>query len=239
VAHDPHGLPLSPRLRRVADRLTAEEIASTYRHDLTGKLGAARMLIHTLRKRLLDPGSPFSGDERAMQAFELADSAMKSALTMVERPLLPSVDGTNDPTDLAELATSVVAELAIARVTAAAPTPKWVDADADELAVALVALVENALEASDGPVLVRLTAAQSSLSVDVVDTGPGMPESAEETIALASNKPGRIGLGQRIVRRVARRWGGSFDVLREGDRTVARIELPLIRGDGSPEADFG
>ncbi len=239
MAYETDGLPLSPRLRRLAQRMAAEEVASAYRHDLTGKLGAARMLIHTLRKRVLEESSPFAADERVRQGFELAQSAVMGALKLTERALIASTEAPHDPTDLAELANELVGAAGVARISIAAPSPTWVDADADELTIAIVALIENALEAGDGPVEVRCWGSQSLARVEVIDHGQGFVEAPEDAPALWSDKPGRIGLGLRIVRRIARRWGGEFELKREGDRTVAHLELPLVRGFGSAESDFG
>jgi signal transduction histidine kinase len=218
--------------------LAAEEVASAYRHDLTGKLGAARMLLHTLQKRVLGDESPFASDERARQAFELAQSAVMGALNLTERTLLAPSDAEHDPVDLAELVTELVGGAGVARLTAQAPTPTWVDADADELTIAVVALVENALEAGEGPVEVRCSGAASRAHVTVVDRGWGFVDPPEGAPALWSDKPGHVGLGLRIVRRVARRWGGELELSRDGDETVAHLELPLVRGLGSPESDF-
>jgi signal transduction histidine kinase len=239
VAYETDGLPLSPRLRRLAQRMAAEEVASAYRHDLTGKLGAARMLLHTVRKKVLADGSPFATDERARQALELAESAVMSALALTERSLIASAEAPHDPTDLAELAAEVIGAAGIARLSIAAPSPTWVDADADELTIALVALVENALEASDGPVVVRCSGAESLARLEVIDRGTGFEDPPEDAPALWSDKPGRLGLGIRIVRRIARRWGGELELVRDGAETRARLELPLVRGFGSAEGDFG
>ncbi|HVY49060.1 MAG TPA: ATP-binding protein [Minicystis sp.] len=234
MTYEIDGLPLPPSSRRAAQRLAADEVASVYRHDLTGKLGAVRMLLYTLRRRLFGAaGAPAPAlDARVAETIDLVESAVKGALGTVERSLLADTHGEHDPTDLAELVTELVGRAGVVRLSASAPSSAWVDADGDELAAALAALVDNALEASAGPVVVRCSADAARVRVEVEDGGPGPPPPSEDAQPFTSDKPGRIGLGLRIVRRVARRWQGSFELARRDGRTVATLELPRIRGAG-------
>ncbi len=236
MAYETDGLPLSPRLRRLAQRMAAEEVASAYRHDLTGKLGAARMLIHTLRKRVLAEGSPFAEDERARQALDLAESAVKGSLTLMERSLIRSTEAPHDPTDLAELVNELVGGAGLSRVSIAAPSATWVDADADELGIALVALVENALEAGDGPVEVRCSGSASLARVEVIDHGAGLRRAARGRAGAlvrqtrtprrrpSNRAPRRPALGRRVRPETRRRPDDR------AFRAAARPRLRLGRG---------
>jgi two-component system osmolarity sensor histidine kinase EnvZ len=99
-------------------------------------------------------------------------------------------------------------------------------------------LVDNALAYGAPPVEVATSVTARHMVLDVADRGPGIPPDQVErlkrpfTRASASRTDaGGIagaGLGLAIVDRIARRNGGSLDLLpREGGGTLARVCLPL------------
>jgi signal transduction histidine kinase len=115
-----------------------------------------------------------------------------------------------------------------------------VTADPDRLSVALDSLIENAVEATeDGDeIRLRARAVDGCVSIDVVDTGVGIPKDQRERLferfARADADRGRIsggtGLGLSIVRAIADAHGGGVAI---GDEptaaTVVSIELPDYR----------
>jgi two-component system osmolarity sensor histidine kinase EnvZ len=71
--------------------------------------------------------------------------------------------------------------------------------------------------------------------IDVLDRGPGIPESEIERLkrpftrfeTARSNATG-TGLGLAIVERIARLHGGALELLpRDGGGLIARLKLPL------------
>lgn len=109
-----------------------------------------------------------------------------------------------------------------------------VRADAESLEQALVHLVQNALEASDGtaPVFVDLRRDQNFAIIDVVDSGAGMsPEFIRTRLfkPFHSSKPGGFGIGAFEARELVRAMGGQLEVeSREGLGTRFIIRLPMI-----------
>ena len=106
----------------------------------------------------------------------------------------------------------------------------------------LANLLENALKHGVPPVTIRLTTTTAGATLDVEDTGPGIPEGERENVFQPFYRgPGRqnvegYGLGLPLVRKIAEAHGGqAFIVDGPGDRCVTRIVLPLL-GNGSWQA---
>jgi nitrogen-specific signal transduction histidine kinase len=63
--------------------------------------------------------------------------------------------------------------------------------------------------------------------LDVLDTGPGVPDDLDIFQPFATSKDGGTGLGLSIVERIVTDHGGSIAASRRGDRTVLRVEIPV------------
>lgn len=133
----------------------------------------------------------------------------------------------------------------------AVPEALVVRADAEHLMRILVNLVRNAraaLEASPdrtqgGSITVLAREITGSIEIDVVDTGPGIPEKVRATLFRAfagSGQAGGTGLGLAIAQELLRAMGGSLALAspsehvpgQQGDAltggTVFRISLPHV-----------
>lgn len=110
--------------------------------------------------------------------------------------------------------------------------------DPDQMLEALVGLVRNAIEASNGRGGVRVSAARegSRLRFEVVDEGPGLPEEDVERIfdPFFSTKASGVGLGLALCRQIARRHGGELTAAPApvGPGACFRLEVP-VGGSGS------
>jgi signal transduction histidine kinase/ActR/RegA family two-component response regulator len=109
------------------------------------------------------------------------------------------------------------------RVKGAATLPRWVAGDAMRLKQVLNNLLSNAIKFTDrGEITVALhaqpAAERALLSVEVIDTGPGIPETAlprlftpfDQLNAAVVRQHGGSGLGLAISRELARRMGGDL-----------------------------
>lgn len=96
-------------------------------------------------------------------------------------------------------------------------------------------LINNALEHGGPEVRVEVRERAGILRLAVCDRGrSAAPVPAHQsTRSLGTRLGGRArhGHGLRIVRRVAVRHGGSFQMLRSSNATEARLELPLAGGE--------
>ena len=105
-------------------------------------------------------------------------------------------------------------------------------ADADQLEQLLINLVSNAVEAAaetEGDVCVEWERSDGAVEVRVVDTGPGLPSSANLFTPFFTTKRSGSGIGLVLSRQIAEAHGGTLTL---EDRTdtrgcVARLRLPL------------
>jgi signal transduction histidine kinase len=112
--------------------------------------------------------------------------------------------------------------------------------DAGQLSHLLFNVVSNAVDAAGpgGWVEIGLcklagtpgTQANKFCELLVIDSGPGPPpEIADHLFDLfVTSKREGVGLGLAVARQIAEAHNGSIDWHREGDRTVFRIQLPVL-----------
>jgi two-component system C4-dicarboxylate transport sensor histidine kinase DctB len=147
--------------------------------------------------------------------------------------------------------------LAGARVRLAPPPPEvpLLSGDPQLLERAFRNLLHNAAEAgrqvagtgsaAGGPeapeVEVALAGVEDGLEVTVADRGPGVPAELRERLfqPFASGRPGGVGLGLALARRILVLHGGRLELeQRPGGGTVARALLPageIVTEGSDPE----
>jgi signal transduction histidine kinase len=109
------------------------------------------------------------------------------------------------------------------------PDDLTVYADRDALMQVFANLLRNALQAADGGrVGVRAAQGPDGVTVDVWDTGPGVPAALTSTIFTpwVTTKKQGLGLGLAITERLVRSLGWAISLHREGDTTVFRVRAP-------------
>jgi signal transduction histidine kinase len=111
-----------------------------------------------------------------------------------------------------------------------APALPCVWGDPDQLGEALGNLCRNAIEAmpGGGTLTVRATAAGGRVEVDVLDTGPGVPQADLERIfrVLYTTKLHGAGFGLALAREVAKEHHGTLVCLRSTGGAHFRLSLP-------------
>src|SRR4051794_36451359 len=124
-----------------------------------------------------------------------------------------------------------------------------VQASAEDVAVMLDNLIENAIEhtAPRTAVTLELSADRRDGLIAVGDRGPGLEPGEEERVferffrgSSRAERPRGSGLGLTIVRVLARRWGGEATIAnRPGGGARAEVRLPLAPGpaDGAGAPD--
>ena len=98
---------------------------------------------------------------------------------------------------------------------------------------AITNLVDNALRYAGEPIEVRAAASKNAVTIDVLDRGPGIPQSQAERLKRPFTRlddsrsgAGGAGLGLAIVERIARAHQGKLELLpREGGGLDARLLL--------------
>jgi signal transduction histidine kinase len=97
----------------------------------------------------------------------------------------------------------------------------------------LINLLDNAAFAAGSGGTVGVTARNTGtvFQLDVSDSGPGVPPDLAERIFdpfFTTKPPGQgTGLGLSVSRRIALNHGGDLRIVRDGERSVFRLELPV------------
>jgi len=216
-----------------------EAFANRLSHDILSPLSLTRLTIESVLKsnptaearRLLERG--VGGIERATHiAHGLLEFARSGAKA-----------GPEERADLQKVVCGVIDELrpladqAGARLEASVPEGAAVACDEGLLTSAVSNLVRNAINYLDGAAekRVEVTAVTTGrrVTIDVRDTGPGIPPGAESRVfepyvrGPGVKRPG-LGLGLATVKRIVETHGGAVGVeSRHGAGARFWIELPL------------
>lgn len=236
------------RLRQTRERLLADEVLGSLRHDLLNRLTGFGAMTFQLRRHLeRGTGSPI--DESSAELFAGLSRQLTQATELIDRRLLPPPDRGAARCRLAPFVTGVVAALADDRVRFAAPSSspsagsEGAVIDESELRVALLCLIDNALDAvteagAGGSVVVDCAARDGGLvAIAVVDGGTGVAAAVADQAAgrFFTTKHGHLGLGLNIAATVARRWGGRVELHNRNDGVLgaeAVLVLPMATAGG-------
>jgi PAS domain S-box-containing protein len=115
------------------------------------------------------------------------------------------------------------------------PLPAAARVDVERTKQVLVNLVRNALEAvkEGGAVTIRVRRLPHDVEIDVVDDGPGVPDSAAPIFdAFYTTKDRGTGLGLSIVQRIVTDHGGDVGFVSRPGSTTFTVRLPAT----APEA---
>ncbi len=109
-------------------------------------------------------------------------------------------------------------------------------ADREQVFRALLNLARNAVQAldsdatRDGQVVARAERTDGHITIDIIDTGPGLPPKARAALFkpfAGSARAGGTGLGLAIARDIARAHRGDIHLVRSDERgTQFRLEIP-------------
>jgi signal transduction histidine kinase len=103
--------------------------------------------------------------------------------------------------------------------------------DAGQLRQVLFNLLSNALEAAgpNGRVGIRLLRDLDKMTLEVVDSGPGIADDLAAKLfePFVTDKPEGVGLGLAVARQIVEAHGGRLSWSRKMGETCFRVELPL------------
>jgi nitrogen fixation/metabolism regulation signal transduction histidine kinase len=206
-----------------------EEATTMLRHDVRNRLGSIRNMAFYLRRKLSESEEARS-DRRIVEFLEKIEGEVEWIDELIEA-WGRSVRRTHAP-EPREVSAQEVLGLALR----SARFPRQIEIEADfaegsfsgdalELALAVRCLLENAAEAARGRVSVKGLNANGAYRVVVENDGAPFREPARAGSLLHSEKPGHLGLGLRVVRRIAARYGGSLEV--DAPEVGARLCLEI------------
>jgi signal transduction histidine kinase len=215
----------------------AEELSSSMRHATRNKLAIIRNAATYIRRRV-GSTEAWNADPRIDMFYRMLESELEDANDLLEpRELLAhvfvrdvrSVDAAACVRTAIESA-HIPAGLDVRRSTEAGT----VTVDARELALAVRCLVQNAGETGTS-IAVSSRADGSAYVIEVSDGGPRVALSVIEqmTQPFFTTKPGHVGLGLNIAKRIAYRYGGELKLQPSEPRgLVASLRVPLAPAEG-------
>ena len=237
--------------RRLADALASQrDFVANASHQLRTPLTGLRLRLEAAAIKSSDPSV-----QHEIEAAERETERLASLL----KGLLALARERTRPPDVMPLPLGPEVEAAVERwrgparqkgqhIVLEQGMPCRVCMSADDLAVVLDNLIENAMEYSPQGTEVTIEShpAGEWAQIAVTDRGPGLPPVDEERAferffrgsAAASHGAG-AGLGLPIVRALAEGWGGTATIRnRDGGGARAEVLLPALSGNGAlPKVD--
>jgi signal transduction histidine kinase len=192
------------------------EVTGGLRHDLRNKLASIRNASFYLQRRIGANAELIVKDPRIPTFFELIGSELGGVDAILEA--MPQLDPVPAPAPV-ELHTAIVAAAGLLEVpddvTLALPAPGVAAAGgAVEIGLAAYCLLSNAIDAQHavggGTVDITTSYRDDHAVLAITDSGGGRHANAER--AMFTTKPGRLGVGLSIVKRVASRVRGTFEL---------------------------
>ena len=202
-------------------------------HEINNSLSPIKSMAETWKLRVSDAAAELDRT-RLAENLDLISrrAASLSRFVGIYAGLAKLPEPCRSPVQLNQLVAKVCAldsRVAVARSGEAIT----IEIDPDQIEQALINLLRNAVDAvaeSDPPnVSVRWYRHGAGVCLDVIDNGPGPPDSNNLFVPFFTTKPDGSGIGLLLVRRIAELHGGWFELQPRGDDcsgAVARLWLP-------------
>ena len=201
-------------------------------HEINNSLAPIKSIAETLRSMVQRDKSDIDIDELSGGLKRIAERAhalgrFVGGYAALARLPEPSVQRFG----LAPLAGRVAAMEPRVAVNLEGPELQ-IEADPDQLEQALINLVKNAADTVDknsGSVKLQWGVDGTGILIEVLDNGPGPPDSENLFVPFFTTKPGGSGIGLLLARRIAELHEGWLTLEQRGDGVrgaCARLWLP-------------
>lgn len=220
------------RALREEERKAWQRLVRVMGHELNNSLTPIKSMATTLRTRLEDGAAVASLREDLGSSLGIIASRAEAlgrfmtGYTMLARLPAPR----RKPVRLRALVERA-ATIDTRKTVAVDGEDVSISVDPDQLEQLIINLVKNAVDAvgAAGTVCVRWTASENSLSLEVLDSGPGLSGTDNLFVPFFTTKPGGTGIGLVLCRQIAEAHDGTLTLENREDAPgcVARLELPL------------
>ncbi len=230
-----HEQKLTMQTRRVQTLAALGTLAAGLAHEIRNPLNAAQLQLLLVERAIVRAGDAVN--PRAMASSELVKAELTRLAGLVEdflafaRPTELRVKNA-DLSSLCELITTLLdgdARSAEANLICDIEKDVFARVDQERLKQVLINLVRNAIDAAGngGAVELRCRRVSQSVIIEVIDSGPGIPEGVDIFEPFTTSKDTGTGLGLSIVHRIVSDHQGQIEVSRKNNQTIFTVELPI------------
>jgi signal transduction histidine kinase len=228
---------MEERVQRVSQMAALGELAGQLAHEVRNPLGIIRGAAEMLAARVSDP-STYRHITVLIEEADRLNQAVEGVLRLGTplRMKLTRLDLVELLQGVAQISSASSAPARSSVKLTVPSEPLWIRGDRDLLHQAFTNLVRNAFQAMPAGGTVTITAESASdedyVVTSIADAGIGLSEDDVRRLGepFFSKRPGGIGLGFSLARRVMLEHGGSVTVrsiLRQG--TTVSIHLPALQ----------
>jgi PAS domain S-box-containing protein len=237
------GSPLIRKFHEKSEKLASlAGLAAGVAHEIRNPLTAIKARLYTHQKRLVK-GSPEAQDgEFIAEEIGRLERIVREFLQFARPgdPLLAPVSPAELLGEVRELLAPQLAKSSI-HLTLADAVSTPVRADRQQIKQVLINLVRNAAESigHDGRVTLRARQpriglgghAREAVTLEVKDTGPGIPAELQKQLfdPFFTTKAGGTGLGLSIAARIVEKHGGALEFSTSNKGAIFRIVLPVAK----------
>jgi signal transduction histidine kinase len=215
-----------------------EECSAPVRHDIRNRIASVRNLAFFVRRKLSSENNTerdprvnefllkIEGEvERTDEVID-AWSARVQSVRAFEIAEVQATQSVRLAIDSVRLPPAITFALGVADDTLRVP------ADAQALALAVRCLLENAGEALEsGRVGVAVVLEQGDCVITVTDHGPGIADRKRCLERFETTKPGHLGLGLCMARRIVTRSGGELVIGNPAVGAEVSLRIPIATPD--------
>ncbi len=227
------------RALREEELLAWQRLVRVLSHEINNSLTPIKSIAGSLQRLVSShPHAPDADDDLLAGLTIIsgrADSLSRFMRSYAQLAKLPPPD--LEDVSVAEWVRRTVALETRMQVEVVEGDPVTLHADGDQLDQLLINLVRNAVDAcleTGGRVQVRWQNGADSVSVQVLDEGPGISSTTNLFVPFFTTKKGGSGIGLVLSRQIAENHGGTVELRNRHDTRgcVADLRLPMRSSRG-------